>query len=317
VLLGPPSASSSGEPETGVIGPIYQARELRDWALVLSSMGITHVVRDAQPGWVILVDGSDRQRAIQAIRLYEDENRDWPPKAERERLPYARSLAAPLVMLMLLLFYAVTGPADASSAWFARGTASSQRILHGEVWRTVTALTLHADTLHVLGNALTGAIFLSAVNRRLGDGRGPLLVLIAGALGNALNAAWYHAGHLSIGASTAVFAAVGILAATQLSVDRRAGRRSWFERVAPLVGGLALLGMLGASPHSDLLAHLFGLLAGLAVGVVAMLVLRDAKQSSPAVQIGSALLTLAIVVASWSLAFHPPSMFGGAPMVLR
>jgi len=306
VAFVPPSAPSTGQTDTGVIGPIHQAREVREWALVLSSMGISHAVRDGHPGWVILVTGADHARALQAIRLYEAENRNWPPKRQRELLPYARSLAAPAVMLMLVLFYAVTGPAAASSVWFAQGTASSQRILHGEVWRTVTALTLHADTLHVLGNALSGSIFLSAVNRRLGDGRGPLLVLVAGALGNAMNALWHRSGHLSIGASTAVFAAVGILVATQLSIDQKAGPRSWWEKIAPVVGGLALLGMLGASPHSDLLAHLFGLVAGLAVGLAAALVLRGSRRSSAVVQIASAALTLVIVVTAWSLALHVP-----------
>jgi membrane associated rhomboid family serine protease len=272
-------------------------------------MGIAHAVRDVPDeggGWVILVAGSDLARAMQAIRLYQAENRNWPPREKRELLPYARSLVAPLLMLTLVLFHAVTGPSGLSSVWFSRGTASSERILHGEIWRAVTALTLHADTLHVLGNALTGSIFLSAVNRRLGDGRGPLLVLLAGALGNGMNAIWYHRGHLSIGASTAVFAAVGILAATQLSLDRSEGRRSWLERVAPIVGGLALLGMLGASPHSDLLAHLFGFLAGVAVGLVASIALGKPARSSTAVQIVCAASTLFIVVACWSLALHFP-----------
>ena len=306
----PSSRSSFGDAETGVIGPIYEAREVREWTLVLASMGITHAVRDvvdANRGWVILVAGSDHPRALQAIRLYQAENRNWPPRRSRELLPYARSLAAPLVMLTLVLFYAVTGPAASSSVWFSRGTASSERILHGEIWRAVTALTLHADTMHVLGNALTGSIFLAAVNRRLGDGRGPLLVLLAGALGNGLNAIWYRTGHLSIGASTAVFAAVGILAATQLSLDRSIeGQRSWLERAAPMVGGLALLGMLGASPHSDLLAHLFGFLAGVAVGWIASIALRTSTRSSLALQMVSAVLTLVIVAASWSLALHFP-----------
>jgi membrane associated rhomboid family serine protease len=298
-----PTPNESG---AGVIGPIYQAREMREWLLVLESMGIKCVVRPSHPGWVIVVAAADHARALEAIRLYEAENKNWPPKRQRELLPYARSLVAPLVMSLLVVFYAVTGPESATSMWFVQGTASNQRILHGEVWRTITALTLHADTLHVLSNALTGSIFLSAVNRRLGDGRGPLLVLVAGALGNAMNAIWHRTPHLSIGASTAVFAAVGILAATQLSVDRKSGNRTWFERVAPIVGGLALLGMLGAAPHTDLLAHLFGLVAGLLVGLVVAVALRGKTKSSPAVQVVCALMTVAIVAGCWSLALHAP-----------
>jgi hypothetical protein len=64
--------------------------------------------------------------------------------------------------------------------------------------------------------------------------------------------------------------------------------------------------MLGASPNADLLAHLFGLVAGLVVGLVAALALRGKTRSSPAVQIVSAGLTAAIIVACWSLALHAP-----------
>jgi membrane associated rhomboid family serine protease len=305
VAFPPPYGTSHHEPPNGVIGPLA-SRQVREWTLVLASMGIAHAVRDAHPGWVILVPGEDHARAVRAIELYEAENKNWPPRRARELLPYSRTLAAPLVMLMLVLFYLVTGPASDSSIWFVRGTAASDRIMHGQVWRTVTALTLHADTLHVLGNALSGSIFLSAVNRRLGDGRGPLLMLLAGALGNAMNALWYRAGHFSIGASTAVFGAVGILAATQLNVDRTAGTRPWLERAAPVVGGLALLGMLGASPHSDLLAHLFGLFAGIFVGLIASRAVRRPKQGSALVQVLCALLTLGIVLGSWGLAFRAP-----------
>ena len=317
-----PSPVPPADPEKATLGPVNRLAQLREWTLVLSSMGIAHAVRDLGSSWVILVSEEDQARATEAIRLYEAENRNWPPPRQRELLPYARSLVAPLLMMLLVLFFSVTGPADRSSEWFARGTASSDRILHGELWRAVTALTLHADTLHVLGNALTGSIFLSAVNRRLGDGRGPLVVLLAGTLGNLVNAVWHRSGHLSIGASTAVFGAVGILAATQLALDRREKGRSWLERVAPVVGGLALLGMLGASPHSDLLAHLFGLGAGLVVGIATSLLMAatrpraraaDGPQvstvetrsvGSRAAQVASALAAGGIVLGSWALAFH-------------
>ena len=36
-------------------------------------------------------------------------------------------------------------------------------VLAGELYRTVTALTLHADLPHVAGNALFGGFFLAAL----------------------------------------------------------------------------------------------------------------------------------------------------------
>jgi hypothetical protein len=62
--------------------------------------------------------------------------------------------------------------------------------------------------------------------------------------------------------------------------------------------------MLGASPHTDLLAHFFGLIAGIAVGLVTTLAMRKSKESSHLVQLVSGLLTVAIVVACWAIALR-------------
>lgn len=303
VLLNGPSVPPQEGPS--IIGPVPTTRQVREWSLVLASMEIGHAVRDAHPGFVILVSAADHARAVEAIRLYEVENRNWPPPKTRELLPYARSLAAPFVMVLFVLFFGVTGPASDTSPWFAHGTAVSELIVRGEIWRAVTGLTLHADTVHVLGNALSGTIFLSALNRRLGDGRGPFAFVLGGTLGNLFNALWYRVGHASIGASTAVFAAVGMLAATQVSIDRRhKGPRRWLERAAPVVGGIALLGMLGASPHTDLLAHFFGLIAGLALGVPLHLTRAISRRSPAWSQLAYAALTVLLVLGSWWLALR-------------
>jgi hypothetical protein len=65
--------------------------------------------------------------------------------------------------------------------------------------------------------------------------------------------------------------------------------------------------MLGASPHSDLLAHLFGLAAGLVVGLFAALATRSSKQSSLMVQIASIAIACVLIIGSWTIALHVPS----------
>ena len=82
-------------------------------------------------------------------------------------------------------------------------------MLAGEWWRAVTALTLHADLAHVLANAVAIAIFLGAVARRLGPALATWLALAAGVAGNVLTALVAGGGHVSLGASTAVFGALG------------------------------------------------------------------------------------------------------------
>jgi membrane associated rhomboid family serine protease len=309
----------------------------RDHGLVLASMRVPHEQRSIPGGWVLVVQDADYDRAARAIDRYEDENRDWPPRrtADRPRFPFSPTFA--VGFLALAAFFAwVTGPvARPRGPWFAEGASVASAVVSSEPWRAVTALTLHADGPHVLGNVLSGAVFGTAVGRRLGPGLGGLAIVGSGVLGNVANAAYHHlfAGeaHRSIGASTAVFGAIGVLAATQLvalafpalaSRDHGASRgaesarprRRWYEWAAPVFGGLALLGALGASPSSDLGAHGFGLLAGFAVGLVASSVLAIAERLRrpkpgllpprriPWLQLASGATAIGAILGAWGLA---------------
>ena len=115
--------------------------------------------------------------------------------------------------------------------WFERGSADADRILHGELWRTVTALTLHADLAHVLSNAIGITVFLGALSSIMGPGLSSALVLLAGAGGNLANALIHGSSHVSIGASTSVFGAVGMLGGLGLA---RRGRKK--VAAAPRLG---------------------------------------------------------------------------------
>lgn len=313
---GDPGASSAGGvDETGsghgltAIGPVYPERKAREWALVLQSSEIWYLLQLTRAGWVLLVRDEDYPLAASSIDRYEAENRDWPPRPQRERLRHPASPIPALIFAALAVFFAVTGPVAAASHWFRRGTAVSDLILHGEPWRAVTALTLHADTAHVLGNVISGTIFGSAVQRRLGPGGAALAIVASGTLGNLVNAVFHQGvlgnGHASIGASTAVFGAIGLLAATQLVLDRAhapGATRTVWQKAAPIVGGLALLGALGASPRADLGAHLFGLLMGGVIGLVASFGLRGrAATKRWWVQPALGAVAAGVVLGSWQL----------------
>jgi membrane associated rhomboid family serine protease len=96
---------------------------------------------------------------------------------------------------------------------------------------------------------------------------GWLLILASGISGNLINAYVYGYGHSAIGASTAVFGALGLLSSYQLLKKiRMPGAR--FQVLLPLGAGLALLAFTGSSSHTDIMAHLFGFLSGVFVGLV-------------------------------------------------
>jgi len=270
-------------------------RQADDWALVLASAGIPARLDRVDAAWVVVVPAGDVVRAARAIDAYERENRP-PGPAPPEPPEYGPTFAGLAAAGLLFVFYGIAGPESMSSPWLEAGSASARRILSGEVWRVVTALTLHANIAHVTGNAVALAIFGTAVCRTLGPGLGLFLILLSGAGGNLLNAFLRGPGHIGIGASTAVFGACGLLGAMQVTRLRRgrvAGWRAW----APIGAALGLLAFLGASPEADVIAHLFGFWVGAVLGAAAAAGLRR----PPGVVVQRALLfaTGLVVAGAW------------------
>lgn len=304
------------------IGPFGSDRALKEAALVLASVAIPHAVAPSGAGaWgaggVLLVRDADYDRARSNLDRYEEENRDFPPPRVVERPRYGGFPWLPVAFLLLVAFTFVTGPAaKPTGPFFREGSSVAELVLSSEPFRAVTALTLHGDANHVLSNLLSGALFGRAVERRLGPGGAAAAIVASGALGNVANAAFYASlgeAHGSIGASTAVFGAVGLLATTQLVLGGRrfltptdaktgASPRHWTEYAAPLVGGFALLGTLGSSPSSDILAHGFGLLAGIVIGIPFALVVRRSRSVKVLPQLALGVLALAAIGGSWALA---------------
>jgi len=278
-----------------------------EWALVLAAAGIPHRLRRRPDGWALIVAPLDARAALEALDGYDGEKQgesaDTVATDVVTPVGGATALGAG-VALLLIGFFAVTGPRTEHSAWFARGSAATERIVAGEWWRTVTALTLHADMPHLLGNAVASVVLVGAVSRELGPGLGLWLLVLAGAGGNALTAVAHGAHYDSVGASTAIFGAMGILATTRVAArgrGRRAARKPWVV----LAACLALLALLGTSPDADILAHLFGLLVGGVLGFAAGFALPSAPR--PAAQWMLALAALGTLVLSWLCALQWPS----------
>ena len=112
----------------------------------------------------------------------------------------------------------------------------------------------------------------SAVLLTFGLAGGWLRILAAALAGNLASVALHHGdSYRSLGASTAVFAGLGLLTGRAVRVAARAGpRRRVRPMLVPLGAGLAVLGLFGAGDvHIDVLAHATGFGAGLGAGFVA------------------------------------------------
>jgi rhomboid protease GluP len=235
-------------------------------ALVLAAVGIGSRLVMADGAATLYVSSLEEARARHELSCYAREN--VPPR--RSRLPTVAALhwvEGALAYCAVLMFFFAAGRRDALSIdWVAAGAAQAGLIQGGAWWRAITALCLHVDLDHLLSNLAFGAVAGVLVAQLLGTGLGWLMILLAGAFGNALNAALHGASHAAIGASTAVFAALGILSGHAWSaraVQWRGGIRRW----APIGAGIMLLAFLGfGGERTDIGAHVTGFAVGAATG---------------------------------------------------
>jgi len=136
---------------------------------------------------------------------------------------------------------------------------------HGQWWRPVTALFLHANLDHLFGNIGYSLVFFLLVCHSLGRRTGWLLILASGTIGNILTS-WmrYPSDYSSLGASTATFGALGILVglATFAAWKSRSGRRPG-RLIVPGRRGNNPTGLAGRGEiPTDVLGHLLGFLTG-------------------------------------------------------
>ncbi|MFT5441944.1 MAG: rhomboid protease GluP [Myxococcota bacterium] len=237
--------------------------------MVLTSQGIASQIARIDTGYQVLVAENNVIRARETISLWINENqpRPAPPEAllpETQR-PVDFAIAYGIAVTLLVAHVMLTRSPDAAIV-YRLGSANAFEILDGEFWRVLTALTLHKDLGHALGNTLIGGLFLASLSGRIGSGVALGCALASGAIGNLADALYYQTGHNSIGASTAVFGVVGLLCGVEAWRRQRLAV-PWRGAWVPLGAGCALLAMLGSGgPDVDYGAHICGLLAGMLLG---------------------------------------------------
>lgn len=282
-------------------------RQLKQWTLVLQARGISVCSEKDGRYRQLLVPAARFQDACRELAAYEKENRDWPPSPPPERTLHYNTASTIWVLILLALFHNLAvhqfNPfGHGSLDWSDLGNAEAGRIMAGEWWRALTALTLHAGPLHLIGNIVVGGVFITRLCWILGSGSAWLLVLTGGIGGNLLNALVQSPAHRSVGASTAVFGAIALLATINMLHYRRALWKRWPLPVAAALGVLALLGAGG--DNTDIGAHLFGFFSGVGLGLTAGNLLQRYKTFSPSINRLSALAAALLLVLAWTAALN-------------
>ena len=238
----------------------------QEFSLVLEAQAIEHTMFESGGSWLLAVSSELAHRAYEEMSRYSAE-RSMPREVPRPVKPFAGAALGALGYALVLLITAYCAGAGVLGVdWLAVGSLDAGA--PGEWWRAVTAMTLHLDQEHLLGNLLFGAVAGVAAGRLLGPGVAWASIVGAAALANYAEILIAPSSHRALGASTAVFAALGLLAGLAWRQRLTLRERRWY-RWAPLIAGVCLLTLLGAgNAHVDVLGHALGFLFGVGVGWV-------------------------------------------------
>jgi len=297
-----------GRPETVPLiriplTPEMPPKECADCAFLLDAIGIPYERRTTATGASLWVEPEHHARAAQELRAWLRENRRpatppvvWPrhPHALYGVIGYAAVQVAVAWAAVVHLF---------DRGWRSAGVLDAEFLERGEWWRVLTALTLHADMLHLVSNLGFGALFGYPAARLFGPGVAWLLILVGGGIAYGIDALLHPPQHHLLGASTAVFTALGLIAAYGWRRHMR-DWTPWMRNASPLVAGIALLAFTGTGgENTDILAHFAGFAVGAGLGALC------AKLPMPppgraGVQWAAALAALGLLSLAWFLALY-------------
>jgi len=278
-------------------------KQCQEYALVLRSLGVPFHVVNVGAAFGLLVPREHAALALSELESYHEENVDWPPRVEPAKIRATGKYGAIAYGVAIILMHAFILYGPVGRNWKLVGKVDAARIVAGEWWRTITALTLHGDMAHLAGNLVAGIAFAVLASHSVGSGLAWFLFVLSGALGNYVNALVQPETHTAIGASTAVFGVLGVLTAYEW-MRRRALHYPPLRRIAPLLGGAVLLGFLGVGGEggrTDVMAHFFGFGMGLVLGALTGF-LRLPDRLGETAQIAIGLLAPVLVVVGWLFA---------------
>jgi membrane associated rhomboid family serine protease len=140
-------------------------------------------------------------------------------------------------------------------------------IANGQFWRLLSAMFLHAGLLHIAFNAYALYLFGSMIDTNLGRTRFVLIYFVTGLLASATSYAFGDVLVTGVGASGAIFGIFGAFIAynyRRRHLAMAAANLRWAATLLVLNAFIAL-----GFARIDWQAHVGGLVAGIAAGVVA------------------------------------------------
>ena len=151
------------------------------------------------------------------------------------------------------------------------GAVVNHLIVAGEHWRFVSAIFLHFNLEHLVGNLMTLVFVGPPLAYMLGRKRFLLIFLLTGIAGNLMSFGLGVSAGIKAGASGAIAGVLGAIGGhalrpreTSLTPNLRPHRHPSLRTFGAMAACYAM--MIGVSPEVDNIAHVGGLVAGIALG---------------------------------------------------
>jgi membrane associated rhomboid family serine protease len=272
-------------------------------ALVLHALAIPYEIVSDGSRSMLVVPVEFVEKARYELWQYDQENRKPKPRPPTIVPVYQSGIPGVAVYVFVICLVAwLAGEALFNRDWYVAGRVDGELIRDGEWWRTITALTLHSGIRHLTGNIVFGVLFGLMAGRLIGSGIAWFGIVVASSAANFLNTSLLESTHRAIGASTAVFAALGLVSGFVWRAKLMAQDR-WPYRLGPIVGGIALLAYTGTGDaNTDIGAHLAGFVCGFLCGTLLTLVSHYLTQKN--LQLASGIAAVSIIALSWIVALR-------------
>ncbi len=182
------------------------------------------------------------------------------------RIPVVIVIILVINTLMLVIMEA-SGGSTRLPVLYRLGAQVNRAVLAGQYWRLFTPMFLHIGFMHFLFNSLALIYLGRIVELMYGRARFLAIYLISGYFGNILFLAFGSPNVISAGASGAIFGVIG----AHIPLNRQLRKSFMFARLRHAAAGIGYVIWIffwSIGPRVNVLAHLGGVLAGIALGFV-------------------------------------------------
>ncbi|PSL42454.1 membrane associated rhomboid family serine protease [Salsuginibacillus halophilus] len=169
-----------------------------------------------------------------------------------------------IAVIHLLLFIFMNIPFFPLGDWiYEVGLGVNLFVAQGEYWRLVTPVFMHTDLMHFLFNTFALVLFGPALERMLGKFKFIFGYLAIGILANVATFYLAPLAYAHLGASGAIYGLLGLY--LYMILQRKDLIDPGSSQVVIVILGIGLISTF-LSTHINVYAHIFGLIAGFALG---------------------------------------------------